>query len=295
MLCRCFSGSKQKLLAFIGERLDKRLNGWYTKMLSLGGKEVLLKSIATALPVYAMSCFRLTKHHCQKIMSAMSAFWWNESGDKKKIHWIAWDKLCESKANGGLGFRDVEDFNQALLAKQAWKLMNEPNCLLAKIFKGRYYAKTSFLDEGKGYRPSYAWRSIVFGRELLRKGLLKSIGKGLSSYVWVDKWIMDGEPRRPFSKQILFDVNLKALELIDQNGQWRVEMLHDLFPENEVKRILSLQIGGREDKFIWAYTKHGAYSVKSGYWLLANKEAESISNRTALEQQVLNLKCRVWN
>lgn len=71
-------------------------------------------------------------------------------------------------------------------------------------------------------------------------------------------------------------------------------MLHDLFPENEVKRILSLQIGGREDKFIWAYTKHGAYSVKSGYWLLANKEAESISNRTAQEQQVLNLKCRVW-
>lgn len=73
-LPECFSGSKRQLLALINEGLDKRLNGWFAKKLSLGGKEVLLKLIAMALPVYAMSCFKLTKHHCQKIMSAMLSF-----------------------------------------------------------------------------------------------------------------------------------------------------------------------------------------------------------------------------
>lgn len=96
-LPECFSGSKRQLLAFITEKLEKRFKGWYAKHLSLGGKEVLLKAVAMALPVYAMSCFRLTKHQCQKIMSAMSSFWWQACDDKKKIHWVAWEKMCQSK------------------------------------------------------------------------------------------------------------------------------------------------------------------------------------------------------
>lgn len=172
--------------------------------------------------------------------------------------------------------------------------MNDPHSLLARLYKGRYYAKMSFLEAGKGFRPSYAWRSIVFGRELLQKGLIKSIGNGQSSLVWLDKWIMDEDPRRPVNKQILYDVNLRVKDLLDQNNNWRLEMLVDLFPENEVKRILDLQIGGREDKHIWACTNHGAYTVKSGYWLLSNSEARRTANISALEQQRLALKRRVW-
>lgn len=37
-LPECFNGYKQELLAFIGDRLKKRLQGWYAKTLSLGGK-----------------------------------------------------------------------------------------------------------------------------------------------------------------------------------------------------------------------------------------------------------------
>lgn len=116
-------------------------------------------------------------------MSAMASFWWDEDGEKKKIHWVAWKKICAPKDKGGLGFRDIEDFNQSLLAKQAWKLYNEPDSLLAKVYKGRYFASSTFLECEKGYKPSYAWRSSLFGRELLRKGLIKSIGNGKGTFV----------------------------------------------------------------------------------------------------------------
>ena len=132
------------------------------------------------------------------------------------------------------------------------------------MYKGWYFSSSSFLECGKGYRPSYAWRSILFGRELLRKGLIKSIGDGKDTFVWSGKCILDDVPRRPVSKQRSFDVALRVSELIGEDGKWRIEKLHDLFPPNEVQRIKQIIIGDVEDKEVWAFNKTGNYSVKSG-------------------------------
>ncbi|KAL1215220.1 putative mitochondrial protein [Cardamine amara subsp. amara] len=74
-LPECFSGSKIEMMAYIKDRLKSRLSGWFARTLSLGGKEVLIKAVAMAMPIYAMSCFKLPKATADNLTSAISDFW----------------------------------------------------------------------------------------------------------------------------------------------------------------------------------------------------------------------------
>lgn len=57
----------------------------------------------------------------------------------KKGYLQSWSKLCRGKSDGGLGFRMIDAFNTALLAKQLWRLIDHPESLFAKVFQGKYY------------------------------------------------------------------------------------------------------------------------------------------------------------
>ncbi|MCI64501.1 RNA-directed DNA polymerase (Reverse transcriptase), partial [Trifolium medium] len=57
----------------------------------------------------------------------------------------AWDRMTVPKEFDGLGFRNLHLFNMAMVAKQGWKLMTQPETLVARIYKARYYPNSLFL------------------------------------------------------------------------------------------------------------------------------------------------------
>jgi hypothetical protein len=67
-----------------------------------------------------------------------------EDSGKRKVH--TWDKLTRPKNQGGVGFRDMSKFNQALLVRQAWRLIQYPDSLCAKLLKVRYYPNGDIVD-----------------------------------------------------------------------------------------------------------------------------------------------------
>lgn len=90
-------------------------------------------------------------------------------------------------------------FNQALLRKQAWRIWDQPNTLISRILKSIYYKNSFLLECDPGTRPSYAWRKILFGKHLMKNGLLKQFGNELDTSVWFENWILDKVPRPPLS------------------------------------------------------------------------------------------------
>ena len=295
-LPECFSGSKSEMLEYIHERLKNRLSGWFARFLSQGGKEVLIKSIAMAMPVYAMSCFRLPKSTCDSLSSAMSSFWWSTMEHHKKIHWVSWRKLCMPKNHGGLGFKDIQLFNQALLAKQAWRLLNNPSCLFSRFMESRYFADSSFLEVRTGNRPSFAWRSILHGRELLVKGLRQGIGNGASVRVWTTRWIQDDVLRAPFMKNILVDIDLKVKDLIDPTTKgWDAGKLQEHFFHRDQDIIRRIKPATSSDDFmVWLHNKCGSYSVRSGYWLASQNHEPDLQLEVTVLPSVNPIKERIW-
>lgn len=98
--------NKSMVLGFLKEIMQERVQGWDKNCLSRGGKELMLKSVAQALPNYAMSMFFLPQQLCVDLERIMYKYWWKGSNGNKGVHWMQWDRMCTKKSEGGIGFRN---------------------------------------------------------------------------------------------------------------------------------------------------------------------------------------------
>jgi hypothetical protein len=152
--------SKKQVFSYIQDCVWKKIKGWKAQHLSFAGRSTLIKAVAQAIPTYIMSCFLLPKDLCSHIERMVCRFWWGSNTDKRKIHWIKWSNCCKHKKNGGLGFREMSEFNEALLAKQGWKCITQPDSNLTRTLKAKYFPKCDFLHAKPNKIISYTWRSI---------------------------------------------------------------------------------------------------------------------------------------
>ena len=81
--------SKVEIFAEIKERVERKLSGWKEKMLSMGGREVLIKAVAQAIPTYMMSCFQIPKSLCDEMEAMIRKFWWGQRGQESRITWVS--------------------------------------------------------------------------------------------------------------------------------------------------------------------------------------------------------------
>lgn len=70
--------------------------------------------------------------------------------------------MSKKKSSGGMGFRNLRDFNIALIGKQGWRLLIHPEKLVSKVYKSLNYPRDLFL------RLSLVITLVIFGEALLR-------------------------------------------------------------------------------------------------------------------------------
>jgi hypothetical protein len=182
-----FGRSKKVIFSLVVDRVCKKLKGWKEKFMSQGGKEVLIKVVAQAIPNYIMSYYKLLEGACHEIESLLAKFWSGSKEGQRKVHRISWDRLFMSKRSGGMGFRGFSNFNKALLEKHCWRLMNGGDSLLGRVFKSRYYPRSTFLEAQIGYQPSYTRRSMLGAKEVIEKRTCWRVGNEEHIKIWHDQ------------------------------------------------------------------------------------------------------------
>ena len=167
-----WEGPRSKALSISRKGFGKKLQRWKEKLLSQAGREVLIKVVNQAISTYTMSCFKLPKGLIKELEVMIRKFWWGYSGGSRKTHWVKWDRLYEAKEVGGMGFKEIEKFNDALLAKQVWRLINNPTLLCYWVFKVRFFLNCSILEARESVVGSYAWKSLLSVRDVIHKGMI---------------------------------------------------------------------------------------------------------------------------
>jgi hypothetical protein len=195
-------------------------------------------------------------------------FWWGSSQDRKRIHWIKWSQLCKHKQEGGLGFKGIRAFNEDLLAKQGWKCITQPDSILTRTLKAKYFPKCDFLHAKPNRIMSYTWHSILQAGWILKKGGLWNIGNGKSVQIWDDNWLPDQTGHKIWSPKKEGTTQSMVHDLIlPLSRTWNQGLISKLFYPFEAQQIQNIPIidTSQPDEFCWPKTKEGVYTVKSGY------------------------------
>ena len=157
--------------------------------------------------------------------------------------WVSWKKMCKSKLYVGMGFQNLQVFNLALLAKQGWRILTNPNPLVARVYKAKYFSYDDILSSKIGSNPSYDWRSIHNSLQVLKEGIRWRVGNGKRIHIWEDRWLPTPTTYKLISPQKDFDNSPMVSSLIDNDTKWwKTDLVRSIFLPFEADSILKIPI-----------------------------------------------------
>ena len=188
---------------------------------------------------------------CNKLDAIVRSFWWGHDLGTRKLHLVNWGNVCKPKRLGGLGFKNFSLFNRAMIAKQNWRVQNNPNSLLARTFKTKYFPTNSLREYHPKPHHSWIWKNITDNQcSPLHQGRWL-IGNGNQIPLSHPDWFQ-------CSNQVLREQRLNngtVADLVDsQTKSWKCDLVRKIYQPPIAKEMLQVPLPktqGNNEKLIW--------------------------------------------
>ncbi|XP_027174561.1 uncharacterized protein LOC113774198 [Coffea eugenioides] len=119
--CNFYAGHRKKeFFHFLIEKFVAKLAGWQKKLLSQGGRLILIKHVLSAISLHVLAVMDPPKQVLKSLERVMAKFLWGQSDFGSKHHWCSWKNLCYPIFEDGLGIRGFEDMQGAFSCKLWW-------------------------------------------------------------------------------------------------------------------------------------------------------------------------------
>ncbi|WMV42054.1 hypothetical protein MTR67_035439 [Solanum verrucosum] len=185
--CPLYVGRKTTNLFsdMMGKILNK-IGGWHTKILSVGGRAVLIKHVLLSMPIYFLAVMQPPIGVMNQIERMLNKFFWGGTYEVKKHHWASWEKMCYPYEEGGVAFRRIHDICAAFTVKQWWNLRARESLwgdfILAKYCQRIHPVKKKWYSGN-----SQSWNAMCKVKVTVDKHIIWKIGRGEVS-MWYDNW-----------------------------------------------------------------------------------------------------------
>ncbi|GJU55122.1 hypothetical protein Tco_1228836 [Tanacetum coccineum] len=127
------------------KKAKNRIGDWKNKSLSFAGRLQLCKSVISSMHVYWASVLMIPKGIIYDIHQLIHGFLWCNGEYKRGKAKVAWDFICLPKHEGGLGLRNLDVFNYALMTTHIWNIVsNKESLWLSRFFSHRDITNEGF-------------------------------------------------------------------------------------------------------------------------------------------------------
>uniref|UniRef100_A0A803PRU1 Reverse transcriptase domain-containing protein n=1 Tax=Cannabis sativa TaxID=3483 RepID=A0A803PRU1_CANSA len=158
--------SKQECNVLI-EKMIARIQTWSTKHISFAGRAVLINSVLSAIHSYWCQILKLPKKVIHEIEAICRAFLWKGQFMMQGAGLLAWDKVCQSRTEGGSGIKKIAEWNVAALFKYVWALANKEDNLWVKWIHNVYLKEEEWWEYQAPSNGSWYWKQMVAAKNQL--------------------------------------------------------------------------------------------------------------------------------
>ncbi|KAM6563917.1 hypothetical protein CsatB_023915 [Cannabis sativa] len=151
------------------EKMASRIRAWSTRNISYMGRVTLINVVLISIHTYWAQIMILPKKLLKDIEDICRSFLWKGIQGGAGPGLIAWDAICNTKNSGGLGFRNIQQWNIAALGRYVWDIASKKDCLFVRWIHSVYLKDQQWWEYDAPNDCSWYWKKVVGVKNRLKE------------------------------------------------------------------------------------------------------------------------------